>query len=347
MPSLPTVATSAPRPSTSARRSRSSAVREVGILDRLSGTGENVATIQIDQLEPGLRRSNSASDKAAGDGCRCDECPACSTFRGRHLHLCHLTARRGRASTVTPTHQSRPFEVALNKRADARLSCCRARPLRMTGLAVARRLAGLRSCAAPRKLRPPWLERLGRPGAGGVLPDRRDGARAAKFTEARPHAWRSSRSLEPVSREAEDFNRRLLRARDAMDRAYAEPLNIRTVAAVANVSAPLHPELPRRLRRNAASVSAAAAGRALDVPTARDRPKRDRRLPRRGLHEPGNLQPDLPRDRRRDAIRLPPGSWADRGHHCVQLAAMRPRVAAGEMRNRAVLEKRRRALRPR
>jgi AraC-like DNA-binding protein len=39
-----------------------------------------------------------------------------------------------------------------------------------------------------------------------------------------------------VSREAEDFNRRLLRARDAMDRAYAEPLDVKAVAAVAHVS---------------------------------------------------------------------------------------------------------------
>jgi AraC-like DNA-binding protein len=39
-----------------------------------------------------------------------------------------------------------------------------------------------------------------------------------------------------VSREVEDFNRRLLRARDAMDRAYAEPLNVRVIAAVAHVS---------------------------------------------------------------------------------------------------------------
>jgi AraC-like DNA-binding protein len=39
-----------------------------------------------------------------------------------------------------------------------------------------------------------------------------------------------------VSRDAEDLNRRLLRARDAMDRAYAEPLDVRTVAAVAHIS---------------------------------------------------------------------------------------------------------------
>jgi AraC-like DNA-binding protein len=39
-----------------------------------------------------------------------------------------------------------------------------------------------------------------------------------------------------VSRDVEDLNRRLLRARDAMDRAYAEPLNVRVVAAVAHIS---------------------------------------------------------------------------------------------------------------
>jgi AraC-like DNA-binding protein len=39
-----------------------------------------------------------------------------------------------------------------------------------------------------------------------------------------------------VSRDVEDLNRRLLRARDAMDRAYAEPLDVRSVAAVAHIS---------------------------------------------------------------------------------------------------------------
>jgi len=42
-----------------------------------------------------------------------------------------------------------------------------------------------------------------------------------------------------MSAAVEDFNRRLLRARDAMDRAYAEPLDVRAVAAVAHVS-PAH-----------------------------------------------------------------------------------------------------------
>src|SRR5436309_10596234 len=39
-----------------------------------------------------------------------------------------------------------------------------------------------------------------------------------------------------VSREVEDLNRRLLRARDAMDPSSAEPLDVRAVAAVAHPS---------------------------------------------------------------------------------------------------------------
>ena len=39
-----------------------------------------------------------------------------------------------------------------------------------------------------------------------------------------------------MSRAVEDSNRRLLRARDAMDRAYAEPLDVPTLARIAHVS---------------------------------------------------------------------------------------------------------------
>jgi transcriptional regulator GlxA family with amidase domain len=42
-----------------------------------------------------------------------------------------------------------------------------------------------------------------------------------------------------VTRAAEEQNRRLLRARDAMDRAYAEPLDVPAVAAIAHTS-PAH-----------------------------------------------------------------------------------------------------------
>lgn len=43
-------------------------------------------------------------------------------------------------------------------------------------------------------------------------------------------------TIRDVSRETEDLNRRLLRARDAMDRAYAESLDVPAVAAVAHIS---------------------------------------------------------------------------------------------------------------
>lgn len=39
-----------------------------------------------------------------------------------------------------------------------------------------------------------------------------------------------------MSREAEELNRRLLRARDVMDRTYAEPLDVEAVASVAFLS---------------------------------------------------------------------------------------------------------------
>jgi AraC-like DNA-binding protein len=42
-----------------------------------------------------------------------------------------------------------------------------------------------------------------------------------------------------VSRAAEETNRRLLRARDAMDRTYAEPLDVPALARIAHVS-PAH-----------------------------------------------------------------------------------------------------------
>jgi transcriptional regulator GlxA family with amidase domain len=42
-----------------------------------------------------------------------------------------------------------------------------------------------------------------------------------------------------VTRAAEDSNRRLLRARDAMDRSYAQPLDVPALARIANVS-PAH-----------------------------------------------------------------------------------------------------------
>lgn len=59
------------------------------------------------------------------------------------------------------------------------------------------------------------------------------GRAAARRMAGRAH------SMAGVSREVEDLNRRLLRARDAMDRAYAQPLDVPAVAAVAHIS-PAH-----------------------------------------------------------------------------------------------------------
>jgi AraC-like DNA-binding protein len=50
----------------------------------------------------------------------------------------------------------------------------------------------------------------------------------------------------PVTRDSEDVNRRLLRARDAMDRRYAEPLDVAVLAHVACMS-PSH--FAREFRR--------------------------------------------------------------------------------------------------
>ena len=41
---------------------------------------------------------------------------------------------------------------------------------------------------------------------------------------------------QPMTRAVEELNRRMLRARDAVDRAYAQPLDIAALAAVASVS---------------------------------------------------------------------------------------------------------------
>ena len=58
--------------------------------------------------------------------------------------------------------------------------------------------------------------------------------------DAHVHACRGAMAYgSVVSRETEELHRRLLRARDAMDRAYAEPLDIPSIAAIA-FSSPAH-----------------------------------------------------------------------------------------------------------
>jgi AraC-like DNA-binding protein len=134
-----------------------------------------------------------------------------------------------------------------------------------------------------------------------------------------------------VSREVEDLNRRLLRARDAMDRAYAEPLDVRSVAAVAHISAA---HFIRRFRR----VFGETPHRYLQ----RRRVERSMFL----LRETDRSVTDICFDvgftslgtfsrTFRQIVGETPSAYRQ-GHgpivapHCVQLAAMRPRMTAGE-----------------
>ncbi len=134
-----------------------------------------------------------------------------------------------------------------------------------------------------------------------------------------------------MSRDVEDLNRRLLRARDAMDRAYAEPLDVRAVAAVAHIS-------PAHFSRSFRDVFGETPHRYLQ----RRRVERAMFL----LRETDRSVTDVCFDVAftslgtfsrtfREIVGETPSGYR-RGHgpivapHCVQLAAMRPREAVGE-----------------
>ena len=135
-----------------------------------------------------------------------------------------------------------------------------------------------------------------------------------------------------MSREVEDFNRRLLRARDAMDRAYADPLDVRTVAAVAHVSEAhfirsfraVFGETPHRyLQRRRVE-------RSMFLLRETDRSVTDICFDI-GFTSLGTFSRtfreivgETPSDYRK-------GNGPIVAPHCVQLAAMRPRVAADEV----------------
>jgi AraC-like DNA-binding protein len=134
-----------------------------------------------------------------------------------------------------------------------------------------------------------------------------------------------------MSREAEDLNRRMLRARDAMDRAYAEPLDVRTVAAVAHVSEAhfirtfraVFGETPHRyLQRRRVE-------RSMFLLRETDRSVTDICLDV-GFTSLGTFSRTF-----RDIVGEPPSSYRE-GHgpmvppNCIQMWAMRPRVSASE-----------------
>ena len=134
-----------------------------------------------------------------------------------------------------------------------------------------------------------------------------------------------------MSRQAEDLNRRLLRARDAMDRAYAEPLDIPAVAAVAHLS---EAHFSRSFR--------AAFGETPHRYLQRRRVERSMFLLREtdrsitdvcfdvGFMSLGTFSRTF-----REIIGESPSSYRD-GHgpmvapNCIQMWAMRPRVGVGE-----------------
>src|ERR687884_28910 len=129
-----------------------------------------------------------------------------------------------------------------------------------------------------------------------------------------------------MTREGVDLNRRLLRARDAMDRAYAEPLDVRAIAAVAYIS-------PAHFSRCFRTVFGETPNRYLQ----RRRVERSMFLLREtdrsvteicldvGFTSLGTFSRMF-----REIVGESPSSYR-RGHgpiiapHCVQLAALRPR----------------------
>jgi AraC-like DNA-binding protein len=143
-----------------------------------------------------------------------------------------------------------------------------------------------------------------------------------------------------MTAEAENLNRRVLRARDAMDRAYAEPLDVRAVAAVAHIS-------PAHFSRCFRSIFGETPHRYLQ----RRRVERSMFL----LRETDRTVTDICFDvgftslgtfsRTFRAIIGETPSAYRLGHspvvapHCVQLAALRPRSASAGREDRAVLEK--------
>jgi transcriptional regulator GlxA family with amidase domain len=136
-----------------------------------------------------------------------------------------------------------------------------------------------------------------------------------------------------MTRDVEDLNRRLLRARDAMDRAYAEPLDVAAIAAVAHIS---EAHFSRSFR--------AAFGETPHRYLQRRRVERSMFLLREtdrsitdvcfdvGFMSLGTFSRTF-----HEIIGETPSSYRD-GHgpmvapNCVQMWAMRPRVSAGEAR---------------
>jgi AraC-like DNA-binding protein len=135
-----------------------------------------------------------------------------------------------------------------------------------------------------------------------------------------------------VSRETEDLNRRLLRARDAMDRAYAEPLDVPAVASVAHIS-------PAHFSRTFRQVFGETPHRYLQ----RRRVERSMFLLREtersitdvcldvGFTSLGTFSRTFTRIVGETPTAYRSGNGPIVAPHCVQLMAMRPRFGVGEV----------------
>ncbi len=135
-----------------------------------------------------------------------------------------------------------------------------------------------------------------------------------------------------MSQEVEESNRRLLRARDAMDRAYAEPLDVRAVAAVAHVSEAhfirtfraAFGETPHRyLQRRRVE-------RSMFLLRETDRSVTDICLDV-GFSSLGTFSRLFKEIVGETPSRYRAGNGPIVTPHCVQLAAMRPRMSFGEL----------------
>ena len=106
----------------------------------------------------------------------------------------------------------------------------------------------------------------------------------------------------------------LRRARDHADRHYAEPLDLDELAAIAGLSKFHFQRLFKATYgRTPGGVRLAAPGRASAGPAPRHQPDRHRGLPRGRVLQPGLVQQQVPRARRRDAERVPAAVRRDRG----------------------------------
>src|SRR3978361_370258 len=110
------------------------------------------------------------------------------------------------------------------------------------------------------------------------------------------------RDNEPMSAPSEDINRRLLRARNVMDRRYADPLDLDHLAGV-GIMARSH--FVRELRRDALALPATTPGRTRHVHAALWRRVGDRDLHGGGFRQPRYVQPHVQRHRRAVTLGVP------------------------------------------